>query len=290
MKNAPLRHAVEYAAFLPWKGVLRLLPHAASRAFGHRLGDLAWAIDRRRRRIADENLAAAFPALAEAKRRELVRGCFRAFGASACDALSAARFAPEELLARVERQGWESFAHAAENGRGTIVLGSHYGNWEVVSPSVALTVGTMAIVGRPADNPLFDREMQALRVRFGNRSLDKRGSVREMFRVLAAGGRLGLLVDQRVRRDEAIEVPFLGRPALTSPIVARLAARTGAAVVPVFGEHLPKGRYRLEALPPILADAGEDDVAFTRRCLEPLEARIRERPELWLWLHRRWKQ
>ncbi len=290
MKNAPLRHALEYAAFLPWKGVLRALPHAASRALGHRLGDLAWAVDRRRRRIADQNLAAAFPELDAAQRKALVRGCFRAFGASACDALSAARFAPEELLARVERQGWESFASAAETGRGTIVLGSHYGNWEVVSPTIALTVGAMAIVGRPADNPLFDREMQVMRVRFGNRSLDKRGSVREMFRVLAAGGRLGLLVDQRVRRDEAIEVPFLGRLALTSPIVARLAARTGAAVVPVFGEHLPQGRYRLEALPPILSDAGEDDVAFTRRCLEPLEARIRARPELWLWLHRRWKQ
>ncbi len=289
MKDAPLRHAAEYAAYLPFAGLLRLLPHPASRRLGAALGGLAGLIDRRRRRIADENLSAVFPELSAGERRRIVRACFRQFGASACDALSAQRFSAEELLARVERRGWEHFAAAAAAGRGTIVLGAHFGNWEVVSPTIALTVGTMAIVGRRADNPRFDRAMQAVRVRFGNRSLDKRGAVRAMFRELAEGGRLGLLVDQRVHRDEAIEVPFLGRPALTSPIVARLSGRTGAPVVPVFGEHLPAGRYRLEALPPLTVAPGEDDVAFTRRCLAPLEERIRARPELWLWLHRRWK-
>ncbi len=289
MKEAPLRHAVEFAAYLPFAGLLRLLPHAASRRLGAALGGLADRVDRRRRRIADENLTAVLPELSAVERRRIVRACFRQFGASACDALSAQRFSADELLARVERRGWEHFATAAAAGRGTIVLGAHFGNWEVVSPTIALTVGTMAIVGRRADNPHFDRAMQAVRVRFGNRSLDKRGAVRAMFRELAAGGRLGLLVDQRVHRDEAIEVPFLGRPALTSPIVARLSARTGAPVVPVFGEHLPAGRYRLEALPPLTVAPGEDDVAFTRRCLVPLEERIRTRPELWLWLHRRWK-
>jgi KDO2-lipid IV(A) lauroyltransferase len=102
-----------------------------------------------------------------------------------------------------------------------------------------------------------------------------------------------LLIDQRVRAEEAIDVPFFGRPALTSPIVARLSQRTGAAVVPVFGEELPGGRYRVEALPPILPsppESREDDVAATRRYLAILEERVRARPELWLWLHDRWKR
>jgi KDO2-lipid IV(A) lauroyltransferase len=111
-----------------------------------------------------------------------------------------------------------------------------------------------------------------------------------MFRLLERGGRLGLLIDQRVRAAEAIEVPFFGRPALTSPIVARLSRRTGAPVVPVFGEELPGGRYRVEALPPIAPLPGEDDVALTRRYLATLEERVRARPELWLWLHDRWKR
>ena len=178
-------------------------------------------------------------------------------------------------------------------GKGTIVLGSHFGNWEVVPAAIALTVGPMSSVGRRADNPHFDRVIQRLRTRYGNRSLDKRGAVREMFRLLEKGGRLGLLVDQRVRAEEGADVPFFDRPASTSPIVARLSQRTGAPVVLVFGEELPGGRYRVEALPPIAApqaDAESDEVALTRSYLAVLEERARQRPELWLWLHDRWKR
>lgn len=296
MKNAPVRHAVEYGAFALFQGVVRALPHPASRTLGGALGALAGRLDRRRRRTADENLAAAFPGLLPAERRRITRACFRHFGASFCDALSSLRFDGPELLARLELVGWDNFARAAElghrhgGGKGTIVLGSHFGNWEVVPAAIALTVGPMSSVGRRADNPHFDRVIQRLRIRYGNVSLDKRGAVREMFRLLERGGRLGLLIDQRVRAEEGIDVPFFGRPALTSPIVARLSQRTGAAVVPVFGEELPGGRYRVEALPPMLPEAGDDDVTLSQRYLSLLEERARSRPELWLWLHDRWKR
>lgn len=289
MKDAPIRHALELAAFSPFHLLLRTLPHRASRALGACLGTLARLGDRRRRRIALANLALALPELGAREHRRIAASCFRHFGASFCDAISSLRFSDQELSARVERRGLENFALAAAAGKGTIVLGSHFGNWEIVSPTVALSVGPMAIVGRRADNPHFERLVNRLRCRAGNRPLDKRGSVREMFRVLEANGRLALLIDQRVRAREGIEVPFFGHPALTSPIVARLSQRTGAPVVPVFGEELEGGRYLVEALTPIVAGAGEDDVALTRRYLEILESRVRERPHLWLWLHRRWK-
>ena len=295
MKNAPVRHAVEFGAFALFQGLVRALPHTASRTLGGALGALAGRLDRRRRRIADTNLAAAFPELPAGERLRITRACFRHFGASFCDALSSLRFGGPELLARLELVGWENFERAAEMGRGkgTIVLGSHFGNWEVVPAAIALTVGPMSSVGRRADNPHFDRVIQRLRTRYGNRSLDKRGAVREMFRLLEKGGRLGLLVDQRVRAEEGVDVPFFDRPASTSPIVARLSQRTGAPVVLVFGEELPGGRYRVEALPPIAApqaDAESDEVALTRSYLAVLEERARQRPELWLWLHDRWKR
>jgi len=290
MKNAPLRHAAEYGAFALFQALVRALPHPASRALGGALGVVAARLDRRRRRIADENLSLAFPDLTASQRARITRHCFRHFGASFCDALSSLRFAGPELLARLDLVGWENFALAAGTGKGTIVLGSHFGNWEVVPAAIALSVGPMSSVGRRADNPHFDRVIQRLRTRFGNRSLDKRGAVREMFRLLERGGRLGLLIDQRVHADEAIDVPFFGRPALTSPIVARLSRRTGAAVVLVFGEEAADGRYRVEALPPMLPLESDDDVTLTRRYLAILEERARARPELWLWLHNRWKR
>lgn len=288
MKNAPLRHALEHALFLPFYGLVRLLPHPASRALGGALGALAGRLDRRRLNTALANLAFALPELSADERRRIARACFRHFGASFTDALSSLRLSADDVRARVERVGFESFAEATARGRGTIVLGSHFGNWEIVPAAIALAAGPVSVVGRRADNPHFERLVQRLRTRFGNRALDKRGSVREMFRILQRNERLGLLIDQRVRAQEAIAVPFFGRPALTSPIVARLAGRTGAAVVPVFGRELPGGRYRVEALPPLFAGAGEDEVALTTRLLATLEELVRADPHLWLWLHRRW--
>jgi lauroyl/myristoyl acyltransferase len=127
-----------------------------------------------------------------------------------------------------------------------------------------LAVGPIASVGRPPDNPHVAQVVGRLRGRFGNRTLEKRGAVREMFRTLKSGGILGLLLDQRVRAEEAIAVPFFGRPAWTSPIVARLAQKTGAAVVPVFGDHLHGGRYRVDFHPELLASGDESDAAIVR--------------------------
>jgi KDO2-lipid IV(A) lauroyltransferase len=267
------------------------MPHPAARGFGSGLGALAWRFDRRRRRIALDNLAQALPELTAARRTEIAADCFRHFGASFCDALSAGRFTLPELCRRVDLVGLEHLIAAEERGRGVIVLSAHFGNWEIVPPMVALARGPMASVGRPADNPHVDREIQALRTRFGNRSLAKRGAVRELFRILGAGGRVGLLIDQKVRAEEGIDVPFFGRPALTSPIVARLALRTGAPIVAAFGDHRPAGRYQVE-LHPALHPEGSDDAAstleLTRRCLELCERVVRRAPERWLWLHRRW--
>lgn len=292
MKNAPLRHALEYAFAAPFVALLGALPHGAARRLGAALGAAAGALDRRRRKVARANLEHALPELSPAERERIVDRCFRHFGAAFCDALSARRFAASELCRRVTWEGFEHLLAAERAGRGVIVLSAHFGNWEVVPAALAATHGPMASVGRPIDNPRVDRLVQGLRTRFGNRSLAKRGAVREMFRILAQGGRLGLLIDQRVRAEEAIDVPFFGRPALTSPIVARLALKTGAPVLPVAGYQEPGGRYRVVFEPP-LWPAGEDDpettLAFTRRCLEVSEAAIRRHPEQWLWLHDRWK-
>jgi len=292
VKGAPVRHALEYALALPVLGLVAALPHGAARRLGAAVGALAGLVDRRRRRIARENLAAALPELDRAARERIVSGCFRHFGAAFLDALSARRFDAAELCRRVTWEGFEHLTAAEAAGRGVIVLAAHFGNWEIVPAALAANWGPMAAVGRPVDNPHVDRLVQSVRTRFGNRSLPKRGAVREMFRVLAAGGRLGLLIDQRVRAEEALDVPFFGRPALTSPVAARLSLRTGAPVVPVAGHHEPGGRYRIVFDPPLWPEGGDDEpttLAFTRRCLEASEAAIRRHPEQWLWLHRRWK-
>jgi Kdo2-lipid IVA lauroyltransferase/acyltransferase len=294
VKRRPVRYRVEYGFYRILKGLLRALPHAAARSFGRGLGVLAHALDRRHRDVALRNLAFALPKTDEAERRRLVEECFRHFGAALCDAISSTRFEPTELCHRMSLRGWENLDEAERRGKGIFILSAHLGLWELVPPLIGLTRGRMDIVVRPADNPWLDRELRALRERFGNAVIPKRGAARRMLEVLRGGGRVGILIDQRVQEREGIAVPFFGRPALTSPVLARVSLRTGAAVVPITAYPEPRGRYRVVVRPPILPpEDGDDDAAvaaLTRRYLEVAEEDIRAHPEMWLWMHRRWDE
>lgn len=294
MKNRPLGHRVEYGLYIALKTLLRTLPHSGTRSFGRGLGSLAHALDRRHRDVALRNLALALPEMDEAERRRLVKRCFRHFGAALCDAISSTRFAPTELCHRMSLRGWENLEEAERRGKGIFILSAHLGLWELVPPMIGLTRGRMDIVVRPADNPWLDRELRGLRERFGNAVIPKRGAARRMLEVLRGGGRVGILIDQRVQEKEGIAVPFFGRPALTSPVLARVSLRTGAAVVPIAAYPEPGGRYRVVVRPAVLPPEGGDDeeavAALTRRYLEIAEEDIRAHPEMWLWMHRRWDE
>ena len=294
MKHAPVLHRLEYGAYMALKGVVRALPHAAARPLGAALGRLVHALDRRRRAVAEANLGLAFPELPPAERRLLVAACFRHFGAALCDLVSSDRFDAVELCRRFSYQGWEHLDRAERGGRGVYLLGAHHGYWEISGRPIGLYRGVIHTVARPADNPYLDRELSRLRQRLGYAVIHKRGAARRMLQVVRAGGRVGILPDQRVQEREGILVPFFGHPAMTTPVLARLSRRDGAPVVPVFAYPAPGGCYRLLILPAILPDAaaGDDEeaavAALTRRYLEVIEGEIREHPHMWLWMHRRW--
>lgn len=292
MKSAPIRHAAEYAAFLLVKGCVRALPHPAARALGSSFGSLAHALDGRHHRVALRNLELAFPERDQAWRRATARDCFRHFGATLFDTLSGQRFDAVELCRRLTLEGWEHWHTAKDAGRGVLVMGAHLGNWEAVSPALALYAGDLHILGRPADNPWLDREVRRVRERFGNRTISKHGAARPMLRALHSHHNVALLIDQRVRAEEGVRVPFFGRDAATSPVLARLSLRTGAPVVPVFGFPEARGGWRVKLHPPIWpTGSGEEAVLdLTASYLGAVEREVRERPEQWLWLHDRWRE
>jgi KDO2-lipid IV(A) lauroyltransferase len=295
MKNTPVRHRVEYGLYRLLKGALRALPHPAARALGRRVGKLAWRLDRRHREVALRNMALALPDIPEAERERRVRQCFQHFGSALCDAISSTRFDAVEICRHFTLEGWEHLEEAESRGKGIFILSAHLGLWELVPPVVGLYRGPMHIVVRPADNPYLDAELRAIRERFGNHVIPKRGAARRMLEVLRDNGRVGILIDQRVQEKEGISVPFFGHPALTSPVLAKLSLRTGAAVVPVAAYPEPGGRYRVVVRPAILPPQegkGDDEAvaALTRRYLEVAEEDIRKHPALWLWMHRRWRQ
>jgi len=298
VKNAPLLHRIEYAAYLGARGLVRVLPHRAVRPLGRRLGDLAWLVDLRHRRVALDNVASALPELDAAARRRLVRECFRHFGGAVLDALSSTRFDLVELCRHLTLEGWEHVEEAEAHGRGVFFLSAHLGYWEIAAYPPGIYGGPLHVVGRPLDNPHLDRELVRLRGRYGNELIPKHGAARRMVRAIRDRGRVGILIDQRVPEKDAIEVEFFGRPALTSPLLARLSLRTGAPVVPIFGYAEPRGRYRFVARPPVVAgevvgradgDAENAVHTLTREYLRLTEEEILRAPEQWLWMHRRWR-
>jgi len=289
-KLKSIRYATEFAFFLALKGIVRALPHSAARKVGALLGDVVHAVDRRHRWVADNNLKLALPEMTEQERRVCVRACFRHFGGVIMDHVSLGRFDAAGLCKLLTLEGWEHLQQAEERDGGVLILTGHVGNWEATCHPVAIYRGPVHIVARRTDNPWIEREASHMRERFGNFSIPKRGAIRDMFRVVRSGGRLGLLIDQRVHPNEGIEVPFFGKPAMTTPLLAKLSLRTGAPVVPIFARPEPGGRFHVVVRPAIYPEGSGEKAVYdlTARYLAVTEQEIRRKPECWLWLHERW--
>jgi KDO2-lipid IV(A) lauroyltransferase len=177
------------------------------------------------------------------------------------------------------------------------LLSAHIGNWEIGALVAGMLGEPIAPVVRPLDNPLLEEELGRLRRRFGNRPVPKKQATRELLRAMARNETVAILVDQNVLPREAVFVPFFGRPAATTPSLALLQLKTGAAVVPVFTWPEADGRYRLDFETPILpeefggtaVDREERVRRATARYMAVTEAAVRKDPAAWLWVHNRWK-
>jgi KDO2-lipid IV(A) lauroyltransferase len=179
-----------------------------------------------------------------------------------------------------------------DRGKGTILVSAHWGGWEIAGLAIMSMVKNVLTVARPLDNELLEADLQKLRAKTGAEVVDRRKAARALMRGLAENAIVVLLPDQAVLPREGVLAPFLGRPAWTTPAPAKLALRADATIVFAFCK--PDGlRHRLEFEEPIrmdqLTDEERDPAALTRRINEVISRRIRERPELWLWMHDRWK-
>ena len=287
-----MRHRVEHIAVLLTRLLARLTPRPLVRPIGTALGLAFYFFDRVHRRVADTNLATAFPQRTPAERRTIVRQMFGHFGRVLFELLKFSTLTPEEMRAVAEFEGEERARAAYGQNRGVLFFTGHFGYWEINAIVHALELQPIGVLARALDNPHLNELLERVRTSTGNSVIYRQGAVRRVLRTLHAGQGVAMLIDQHMHSPDAIYVDFFERPAATTSTLAQLALRTSAPVVPVFALPLPGGRYRMIYEHPVAppdADTPDAIRQFTQRCTDVLEMYVRRYPSLWLWMHRRWR-
>jgi Kdo2-lipid IVA lauroyltransferase/acyltransferase len=289
----PFRHWLEYTAVRCVAFVVRQTPNALARVGGTALGDVLYRVDGKHRRIAADNLEQCFPEWSESERMQTVRRVFQHFGRCLVDLLQFDALSPNAMRARVEIEGAEHMHAAYAAGKGVLFFSGHFGCWEVPPVAHALLFAPGGVLARRLDNPRLHTLLENMRQRTGNVVIYREGAVRKTLGFLRNGQGVVLLIDQHTHSGDAITIQFFGRPAATTSTLAALALRTGAPVVPAFTVPLPGGRFRViyePAVEPPAIDSPNAVYEFTQRCTDVLERHVRQRPETWLWMHRRWRE
>jgi Kdo2-lipid IVA lauroyltransferase/acyltransferase len=288
-----VKHRLEYAVVRTLFAVVRFLPDWLVRVVGAALGLAFYTLDRAHRRIAHQNIAQAFPGRSRRERRAIARGAFVHFGRLLVDLLKFSTLSPKAMLARVEFDGEDRARLAYAQGRGVLFFTGHFGFWELHALVHALRLEPFSVIARPLDNPYLNSLLEQIRQRTGNPVIYRQGMIRPVMRTLQAGHGIAVLIDQHIQPRDAVTVDFFDRPAATTSAIAALALRTGAPVVPCFALPLGDHRYRMVYEHPIEPPEAESEHAirdFTQRCTDVLEMYVRRHPELWLWMHRRWRE
>ena len=287
-----MRYWLEIAAVHLVRGAILLMPRALVRPCGRLLGYSFHLFDRVHRRVADTNLAMAFPQRTPDERRTITREMFGHFGCLLLELLKFSTLSHEAMGRLVEFEGDDRARAAYAQGKGVLFFTGHFGYWEINALVHALRFEPFSVLARPLDNPGLHQLLEQVRTSTGNAVIYRQGAVRRVLRVLQAKHGIAMLIDQHMHSPDALYVNFFERPAATTSMLAALALRTGAPVVPVFALPLPGGRYRMvyeHPVDPPDADTPDAVREFTQRCTDVLEMYVRRHPSLWLWMHRRWR-
>lgn len=288
-----LRHHLEYA--LAW-GILKafgLLPHRLARAACFFVAVLCYWFWPRLRRVGMINLGVAFPDWSVQRRKKVLLGLFRNFGRMLADFAHFPHFHKDNIERLIIYDGFEHYARAQSQGKGVFFLTAHFGNWELGSFAHGAYGYPCNFVVRELDNPLMDRLINGYRCLTGGTAIEKRDFARQVLRAFSRGEAVGVLMDQNMLPSEGVFVDFFGHLACTTTGPARVARKTGVPVVlglVIWDAGIKKYRLRFEPIEWIHKEDPEEEIlANTASFTKKIEEVIRQYPDQWLWVHRRWK-
>ena len=289
-----MRRRLEF--MLVWT-VVKLLgwpPRRVARAIGALVGRTALLLTPRLRRAGDLNLRLAFPQKTATERRQILRKLYRNLGWLLAEFCQMPGYTAKQTESFIRYEGLEHYLAARDQGKGVLILTGHLGAWELSSFYHSLMGYPMSIVIRRLDNPLVDNLVNHIRCLHGNQVLHKDDFARGLLGSMRRGETVGILMDTNMTPPQGAFVDFFGHSACTGSGLARVAMKTGAKVLPGFllWEEATQ-QYVLRFGAPLNLPTGEnaeaDVLAHTALFTKVIEDYIRQYPDQWLWVHRRWK-
>jgi len=275
-----------FSVFLMW--LLHFLPFPVLAWLGSGVGMIFYALAAERRRVADINLHLCFPEMGKTERARLIRAHFRAFGRSFVERGILWWSGSERIKKLIRVEGLEHFQ--AAQGKPLILLTAHFVALDVGGSWLSQHTNVVTVYSNQK-NPYFNELLLQKRIRFGQQRLySRQEGMRPVVRAVREGFPFYYFTDQDFAARDALFIPFFGVPASTLTTVPRLAEMTGARIVPCIPRVLPHAKgYELRFYPAWDNYPTDDLAADTRRVNEFIEQRVREMPEQYFWLHKRFK-
>lgn len=288
-KRGKLRIFAEYFLVRLVVGFIGIFPIFVSIRIGELFGRLCFYFFSRLRRTAFRNLELALPETTISEREEIAKGVFKSLGRQLGIFSHLGKINRDEIFEVVEIVGKENFDKAFSKEKGILFFTGHFGGWEISSLLPQLFGYKLSILVRRIDNPMIEAYVDKIRTRFGTVTLDKRRASRQMFRILANGGLVGMLADLNVQERDGIFVDFFGIKASTTPAIAKLALKTKASLIPVFVVWDENKRKYVTYVEPELEFSKQEEVTeLTQKVTSKIEEFVRRFPDQWLWIHKRW--
>lgn len=287
-KKKPITHYLQWLGIKTVMGILRLLPmDTASNAMGWLGRNVGPKL--RVTRVAERNLRASFPEWNDAQIRETIAGMWDNMARYIGEFPHVAPLTADEFRERCEIVGIDNLLMAQTLGKGTLFFSCHMANWELAAKA-SWAVGVLAsVVYRPLNNRLVDKMVNAHRDQYQLKGLPKtpQGG-RELLMTLKRGNPVAILADQKL--SGGIHVPFFGRPAKTGTSIADLALKYNYPVLPARVERIGNNgaQFRVTYYPPLEITNTDTVESILLKMHEHMETWIRERPDQWFWVHKRW--
>lgn len=284
-----MNNRIEYILFRLAVGCLKSLPYSSSKAFLLWLFDVVGYRIGIRRKVAEQQLTAVFPALGEPEKQKIVRNVYRNMALNVLDIYLTD---DKALYANSRFENKEFVEEALEREKGVLLITGHFGNWEAPCRVLPMAGYGLAMITKKQRNNLFDTYTNAIRERQGGSNIDMKNALKGVLEHTGHNDLIGILIDQDAGK-RGVLADFLGRPASNWKGTAKIALRFQIPIVPGFvirnvDDSLT---FRFEKMidPAGLKDTEENIMTIIAKMNQTLEDKIKQYPEQWFWVHKRWK-